>query len=259
MKTELFLGLVAVLLFAFAASTPLWVREVGGTEIVSVAPQVVVGLISLVFATLSIVGASIFFLLNREADRRRQDLNREAKEMEARIRNEIQARDEVVYASVYSFMAYLEYSKTWTDANFSWSIQHNPRFQEMVSFSTLHAEHAFDQAKSTMEEGNATRVDTVNHLAYQLATQYLLRGDEKDRLRAASLADELRKYTADFPDYWETLAWVNMICYPEDSGKRAEGQRIIEGLLRRDELPRYWRELERQKISNLFKLELPQL
>ncbi len=52
----------AMLLLAYAASTPMWVAQVPGTRLTSVDPQVVVGLAALVVAILALAGGAAYLL-----------------------------------------------------------------------------------------------------------------------------------------------------------------------------------------------------
>lgn len=269
----LFLSFLA--LVAYAVTVPLWIGKIPGAVIVSVQEPALVGLIAVVIAILSLGSALAYFLLNREMQRRQQEINQEAErrrlELETAARateqgihrriqdlhRSIQAQFDVAYASSYSFMAYLEYSKTWTDASFFFqNIRRNRRFQVMVAFAVSYAEAALSHAEATMPEGNTHRVDAINALAYHRSTQYIPERNEANRLRATTLANQLRRHAGNSPDYWETLAWVNMACFPKNSPEFNQGQAIVEGLLGRVDLPSYWRELMRQKYNTVFRVYL---
>lgn len=238
------LFLAAILLLVYAASIPLLVKVfLKDTKVVTLDPEVVIGLVGVVFAVLGLAGAGVYFVLTNQ--------------VRERVRSEIETSMRVVHALVYSYMGYLEYSKTWTDTNFAYTIQHNLRFQSVVSLAVRSARTALDRAKSIPGGGGIYKIHATNALAYHQATNYLIKGVETDRLEATRLATELQQEAGNDASLWETIAWVTVICHSRGSQEFLQGQQIIESLLRRDDLPHDWRGLVYQKYKNLFRLDLP--
>lgn len=217
----------AGLILAYAASTPLWVARVSEAQVTSVDPQVVVGLAALVVAVLTLAGGAVYVLLLSQT--------------REQVRRDIMGPVEVMQSLSASNACYLEYSKTWTDRKFVREVLNDLRFQTIVRYAINNAREALDAARGL--GGNGTyesyRINSVNTLAYHLATWYLItretgNPDEAPRLEAICLADELRPYTGNETEFQETLAWIDLACHLD----KARGQKIVTGLINREGIPK---------------------
>ena len=238
------LVLVTSLVLLFAASTPAWVARVPEARLTSVDPQVILGLAALVVAILALAGGAVYFLLRNE--------------VRSQLRSEIMGPVEVMHWLTASNACYLEYSKTWTDRGFAKTVREDPRLEMMLRHAINNARAALAAARPLNTDGayQAYETDSVNTLAYHLATWHWMKPDEANRLEAIKHANELRSLASNEGEYLETLAWVNIACHDTGDEEYMRGQKLLEALLGREDLPYSWRSLTQSKYNNFFSIKL---
>ena len=243
--------ILALVLVAYALSIPILTALYPKDVLLSIDPQVVIGLVALEIGVLALVGTALYILLRRE--------------VESRIREEIVAPVEVVYGLTWSYMANLEYSKTWSDHGFPRNIQDtlrpldSARFQTMVSMAVTNAQMALERAEFSSGVSEVNLYDAINALAYHRATRYFLWGDSADRSEAVKHASKLESRGGSDAHVQETIAWVKTLCHARHSDQFKEGWTTVSSLLRRDSEPRHWQRIMRAKYTSIFGMDLPSI
>lgn len=243
--------ILALALVAYVLSLPILTALYPQKVLLSIDPQVVIGLVALEIGVLALAGTAMYILLRRE--------------VESRIRQEIVIPVEVDQGLTWSYMAYLEYSKTWSDYGFPSNIQDNlsdlgnARFRTMVSMAVSNAQLALDRAQSAPGFPEANRFDAINATAYHRATRYFLWGDEVDRSQAIEKGKQLEQRGSGDPQTQETIAWVKLLCYEEGTGGYNEGEKTIRSLLGRNDIARHWQHIMQKKYSRVLGIDLPSI
>ena len=238
--------LVALLLFAVAAASPAWVAHVPGTVKSSIIDsQVVVGLISLIFAILTLSGAAVYFQLR--------------KEILADVRDEITGPLNVESNLSLANMAYLGYLRIWDEEGFDPIMEKSTYFRWLVETATRDAWDARIAAQALPEgrEFEGHRAESRNTLGFHLATRYKIFEGERDREEAIRLLEQLDGDAKGDGLWTETTAWIRMCCYPVGSVETDTGRAAVARLLIRTDIPLVWREHVYQVYTNLFDVNLP--
>jgi hypothetical protein len=196
--------LIALLLLAFATTTPLWVARVPGASVTSTDPQIVLGLTALIVAVLALAGTVVYSLLKSQ--------------VEANVKEEVR-RDSTLPLQISaplqtSFIFFQDYSKIWDEAPNLSSLNGNQRFLYLVDKAIVNARFAMNLSRSLPEGvlSQNRRDRCTNALAYHLATKHKLDNDEMAKLEAVRLADLLRPRGEEDDEFVETLIWVDTIC-----------------------------------------------
>ena len=132
-------------------------------------------------------------------------------------------------------------------------------FQWAVDQALRAARRAADLAIAigTGQLNEPQRLETVDTLAYHLATQYRLKGDQRDKEEALELASSLKPYSGRKWEIQETIVWVQVICNNAGTLEYEQGLDNLKALLGYRDIPHYWRQLQHEKYSRLFQLNLP--
>lgn len=237
--------IVAAVLFVVASTTPLWVARVSEARLTTVDPQVVVGLVSMVLAILTLVGAAVYYLLRAQ--------------VAERVRHEIATPIDIAHYTLVSFYFYMDYSNRWRENQYSRDMETDYRFRWSVFQAVDFARDAHEKAHLFLdgEKGKDLYMDATSTLAYNLATKYMLESDERDKEEALRLVKELESgFTRDW-SFQETIAWVKILCNLRGTTGYAAGVTSIRSLLSRNDSPLEWRLLQQEKYNDLFQLSLP--
>ena len=225
------------LLLAFAASVPLWISRVTDGKVIPVESQAMIGLVALMIAMLSLVGALTYIRLRAE--------------VHEQVRESIEQPMLADSALGQSYALFREYFKS---PHHQASVRDDcldPGFQSALMGAIQNARYALDICRLHMNQPEYRRIklSAINELAYHQATLHLHRPEEAMKQEAMALVAELKQEAGDDWYYWETVVWVMIRCHKKDTLNYSAGVRIVEDLLRRGDIPDYGKAMLRQKYG----------